>query len=281
MPSPFPGMDPYLEAHWRDVHASLIIYARDALQSILPDSLRARVEERVLLETPMGFSAHSLFPDVRVVEYAARQDMGAESEMSVAVAEPLLVDAENEPVTETFLEIIDRASGNRVVTVIEFLSPSNKSPGPNREQYLRKQREVCSSDANLVEIDLNRFGLHTLAFPLDHIMRKGRTAYMACVRRATRRGKAEVYLMPLWQRLPVLKVPLRPSDADVPLDVQALVEQCYRNGAYEGTLNYATDADPPLFGAARDWADKQLQEKGLRPSKPTRRKGKGQPKKRG
>src|ERR1700676_2877218 len=69
MPSPFPGMDPYLEAHWRDVHASLIIYARDALQGVLPSALRARVEESVLLETPRGLGDHPLFPDVRVVEY--------------------------------------------------------------------------------------------------------------------------------------------------------------------------------------------------------------------
>ena len=99
---------------------------------------------------------------------------------------------------KTYLEIIDRESGNRVVTVIEFLSPSNKSPGPNREQYLRKQQEVCSSGANLVEIDLNRLGIHTLAFPLAHRKPEGRTAYMGCVRRVTRRDKAEVYLMPLW-----------------------------------------------------------------------------------
>src|SRR5207253_3938342 len=117
-----------------------------------------------------------------------------------AVAEPLLVEAQPESVTETFLEIIDRESGNRVVTVIEFLSPSNKSLGPNREQYLRKQREVCASDANLVEIDLNRFGTHTLAFPLAHLKPKGRTPYMVCVRRTTQRGTAEVYPMPLWQR---------------------------------------------------------------------------------
>src|SRR5206468_7774405 len=143
MPSPFPGMDPYPEAHWRDVHARLIIYASDALQGVLPGSLRARVEERVLLETPMGFGDHPLYPDVRVVEFRPEVKRGLERppEKGVAVAEPLLVDAEPDPAGETFLEIIDRASGNRVVTVIEFLSPSNKSPGPNREQYLRKQRE--------------------------------------------------------------------------------------------------------------------------------------------
>ncbi len=272
MPSPFPGMDPYLEAHWRDVHASLVIYARDALQGVLPDSLRARVEESVLLETLTGVGDHPLFPDVRVVEYTSKRDHDAPAADGVAVAEPLVVRAELDPTTETYLEIIDRESGNRVVTVIEFLSPSNKSPGPNREQYLRKQRGVCSSDANLVEIDLNRFGIHMLAFPLAHLKPQGRTGYMACIRRVARPGLAEVYPMPLSQRLPTLKIPLRPDDADVPLDVQALVDQCYRNGAYEGTLNYAVDPDPPLLGAARDRADTLLHEKGLRPAKKPRRR---------
>src|SRR5262249_26512680 len=275
MPSPFPGMDPYLEVHWRDVHASLIIYARDALQGVLPGSLRARVEERVLLETPQGLGDHPLFPDVRVVEYTSKRGLEARVGAGVAAAEPLLIDAEPEPTSETFLEIIDRASGNRVVTVIEVLSPSNKSPGPNREQYLRKQRDVCASDANLVEIDLNRFGTHVLAFPLEHLPPQRRTAYMACVRRAAQRGKAEVYPLPLWERLPALQIPLRPDDADVPLDLQALVEQCYRNGGYEGTLNYAADPDPLLSGADKEWADERLYELGLRPQKKSpRRKGK-------
>ena len=101
-----------------------------------------------------------------MVEYTSKRNVEGPYSAGVAMAEPMLLDTESEPVVETFIEIIDRESGNRVVTVIEFLSPSNKSPGPNREQYLRKQREVCSSSANLVEIDLNRFGTHTLAFPL-------------------------------------------------------------------------------------------------------------------
>jgi hypothetical protein len=267
-------MDPYLEAHWRDVHARLVIYASDALQGALPRGLRARVEESVLLETPQGLGDHPLFPDVRVVEYTTKRRTEARPESRAAVREPLLVQAEPEPISEPFLEIIDRESGNQVVTVIEFLSPSNKSPGPNREQYLRKQREVCSSDANLVENDLNRFGTHTLAFALENLGPVARTAYMACVRRAARRGDAEVYPMPLWERLPVVMVPLRPGDADVPLDLQSLVEQCYRNGAYEGTLDYAADPDPPLSGAEKEWAEERLRELGLRPRKKPRRKGK-------
>src|ERR1700752_425913 len=95
MPSPFPGMDPYLEAHWRDVHARLIIYACDALQAVLPSSLRARVEERVLLETPVGYREN-----VRVIEY-----METASERGEALAEPLVVNAEPELITETVLEV--------------------------------------------------------------------------------------------------------------------------------------------------------------------------------
>lgn len=268
-------MDPYLEAHWRDIHSRLVIYASDALQGVLPGGLRARVEESVLLETPQGIGDHPLYPDVRVVEYAVPRRTEAEPSGGMAVAEPLVINVPIEPVTETFLEIIDYASANRIVTVIEFLSPSNKSPGANREQYRRKQKEICSSDANLVEIDLNRFGIHTLAFPLVHLGPSGRSGYMTCVRRATQRGQAELYLMFLWQRLPVVKIPLRPKDEDVPLDLQALVEQCWRNGGYEGTLNYAIDPDPPLLGAEKDWAEEWLSEKGLRSKKkPPRRKGK-------
>ncbi len=275
MPSPFPGMDPYLEAHWRDVHASLVIYSRNALQGVLPRSLRARVEERVLLETPEGLGDHPLYPDVRVVEFKPRRGVEAKAKVGVAVAEPVVVDAEPEPATETFLEIIDRESGNRVITVIEFLSPTNKVPGEGRELYRRKQREVYSSNANLVEIDLNRYGPHTLAFPLAHIKPEGRTSYMVCVRRVTNPGKAEIYPMALWAPLPVIKIPLRPEDADVPLNLQALVDQCYRNGGYEGTLNYAIDPDPPLFGAEEEWVNQWLFEKGLRSEKKQpRRKGK-------
>jgi hypothetical protein len=71
-----------------------------------------------------------------------------------------------------------------------------------------------------------------------------------------------------------LKIPLRRDDRDIPLDLQILVEQCYRNGAYEGTLNYAVDPEPPLAGADQDWADQWLHEKGLRTRKKPRRKGK-------
>src|SRR5262245_8348096 len=107
--------------------------------------------------------------------------------------------------------------------------------------YLWKQREVCASDTNLVEIDLLRGGRHVLAVPLQVIPAKQRTAYRVCVTRARGEGMAEVYPAPLAGPLPKIKVPLRQSDADVVLDLQPLIEQCYRRGGYEGTIDYEKD----------------------------------------
>ncbi len=41
MPSPFPGMDPYLEdpAFWEDFHDRFVTYWSDVLNGSLPDSL--------------------------------------------------------------------------------------------------------------------------------------------------------------------------------------------------------------------------------------------------
>jgi hypothetical protein len=269
-------MDPYLESHWRDVHASLIIYIRDALQGPLPPELRARVEERVVLESHEGLG-NPLFPDVRVIEHRPQRQAGVTAVTRLEGTEAVLIDAESEPLTEGYIEIIDAASGNRVVTIIEVLSPANKTPGADRQAYQRKQREIVQSDTNLVEIDLLRCGKHLVAVPLDNIPLRLRTPYRVCVRRATVRSKAEVYAIPLSGKLPTVKVPLRPGDADVLLDLQALIEQCYRNGRYEGDLDYRLDPDPPLSGPDAKWALELLLSKGLRPAAAPKKKRKRRP----
>jgi Protein of unknown function (DUF4058) len=266
MPSPFPGMDPYLEAHWRDVHTALIIYTRDALQGRLPDSLRARVEERVLLETPEGVSNYGVYPDVRVVEYPSKR-RGKSALATIAVAEPFIIPIDMETVTEQYLQIIDTASGNRIVTIIEFLSPSNKEPGANRNQYLQKRKQIYDSDASMVEIDLVRAGEHILEAPRDAALPGANAPYMVCVRRAWVRNKLEVYSIGLRHRLPAIRIPLRESDDDVPLELQALIDQCYENGAYEGTINYLDNPLPALTRSDAHWADEMLAKKGFRPKK--------------
>src|ERR1700680_3589917 len=108
MPSPFPGMDPYLEQHWGDVHSSLVIYARNQLQKVLPKDLRARVEERVVIT---GLARpRSVYPDVRVLETKRSSRRPAKGAAQVAVAEPLVIDLPDEPETQTFIEIRERSS---------------------------------------------------------------------------------------------------------------------------------------------------------------------------
>jgi hypothetical protein len=50
MKSPFPGMDPYLESRWSNVHHTLLTFIKMELQPLLPPGLRARTQERILLE---------------------------------------------------------------------------------------------------------------------------------------------------------------------------------------------------------------------------------------
>jgi hypothetical protein len=264
-------MDPYLEDHWRDVHTRLMVYICDALQEHLPTSLRARVEERVVLETSEGLSKDARYPDVRVVEFRPVSGRPRQAN-GTALAEPLVLVAEKEPLTEPYIEIIDIGSGNKVVTVVEVLSLTNKAQGIGRIEYQRKQRDLRDSTTSLVEIDLLRGGEHVLAIPLQQVPEAQRTAYMACVRRAWVKGMAEVYPMPLSEPLPKIKVPLRRKDTDFILALQPLIEQCYRRGGYDGTIDYNKDPDLPFSESEAKWADPLLRKSGLRTGPPRRPK---------
>ena len=168
MKSPFPGMDPYLEQHWGDVHQAFITYVRDALQTRLPAELRARMQERVYVEFPEE-GRREFYPDVRVFEYPGRRsgsgELRVEETGGVAVADPVVVDLDIETKTESYIEVIDVKSGHRVVTTIEVLSPSNKRPGEGQQLYLQKRQDMTRGKVNTVEIDLLRAGDRPL--PID------------------------------------------------------------------------------------------------------------------
>lgn len=262
MKSPFPGMDPYLEQFWRDVHASLIIYSRDQLQDQLPEDLYARVEERIVLET--GELLHAArYPDVRVVEYPDGGLTGASTGAGIAVAEPVRIHYAAEPMTETYIEIIDAGTGQRVVTVIEFLSLSNKYPGDGQDQFRRKQAELRQAKVSLAEIDLLRGGQRALSVPVANIPVRLRTTYQVCVHRGWEPDFYWIYPVPLPARLPVIRIPLRQTDDDVRLDLQALLDQSYRNGRYH-SIDYRLAAEPPLEGPDELWADQLLRQTGKR-----------------
>jgi hypothetical protein len=180
----------------------------------------------------------------------------------LALAEPLILAGDDE-VTETFIEIRDKSSGNRIVTVIEVLSPTNKWPGPGQDQYLQKRKELRAGQVNLVEIDLLRAGPRPFPFAEGRLTPEYQTTYHAWVRRAAN-DNIEVYRISLREPLPPIRIPLRRSDKDVTLELQPLIEQCYANGDYESDLDYQLDPDPPLERADARWTDALLRKAGVR-----------------
>ncbi len=258
MNSPFPGMDPFLELHWGDVHLTLIHHLRKQLQSNLPDDLRARVEERVFVETDLAQSRR-IVPDVRVIETPPQPRFRNRVQGGTAVADsvnlvaamPFVFELHGVEITEGYIEIRERGGG-RVVTVIEVLSRSNKLPGPGQEQYRRKQDEVLAGGASLVEIDLIRAGRRVLSLPACDIPEQHRSDYLTCVSPGWNRSRRELYVMPLPQPLPVISIPLRQTDQPVNVDLQALIVNAYEDGAYDD-IDYTEELDPPLTAEEAAW----------------------------
>ena len=266
MSSPFPGMDPYLESHWGDVHQAFITYLRDSLQPQLPVHLRARMQVRVYIELPEGLR-REYFPDVRVLENprpGASKAVGvAEEPAGVAVAEPLWIDLDVEPRTESFLEVIDVRSGNRVISSIELISPGNKRSGEGRDLYLQKRQDMMRGGVNTIEIDLLRGGNSLLPMNPDRLPPAYETRYLAWTWRPTDPRRLAVYRMPLREPLPVIPIPLGPTDSDAIVNLQAILDQCYRNGGYDD-IDYRVPPSPALDDDDSAWADALLRAHGLR-----------------
>ncbi len=244
MKSPFPGMDPYLEQFWPDLHARLILYASDHLEEQLPTDLIARVEERVVLETEPD--PHRVYPDVKITERPGRGVAVRAAPRKTSFIEPVIVEYRGEPATETYLNILEAGPGQRLITVIEILSLTNKLPGEGQQQDRRKQKELEQTGVSLVEIDLLRRGTRVLSVLQSHVPPRARTTYQACVRRGWQSNRFEVYPIPLRSPLPAILVPLRKTDDDVILNLQALLEQAYHKGRYHLTIDYSHPPEPPF-----------------------------------
>ncbi len=269
MPSPFPGMDPYLEnpATWSDLHQSLITYIRDALQPELRPNYLARIGERVYVAE----TGRNIYPDVTLLGRPMRERRPesagavaaptAEAEVSpVVVREPFTLMLLSGEHREPYLEII-HSTGREVVTVIEVLSPANKTPGVGYEQYRKKQSEVLRSRAHLAEIDLLSQGLFVLAFDSDGGKRPDdvpRSRYLISVSRAPDRTVFDLYPLILPEPLPTFRIPLRAPDPDVLLNLQAVFDKCYENGRYADVTDYTQPPPVPLSLDEQHWVKTNL-----------------------
>jgi hypothetical protein len=249
MPSPFPGMNPYLEHSdvWHDFHESFLPRVRDRLVAQLGRDYVVKLEQHLYVEelSPQASRTLSGRSDVSVAEKGTEPNRpsGAAAllESPVEVI-PLLVDE----FTECYVEIHDRQS-RKLITVIELLSPANKT-GSDRNQYLAKRDQILKSTASLVEIDLLRAG-ERLPFqwlpPCD---------YYIMVSRQQHRPGAQFWPLMLRDPLPTIPIPLRATDADARLDLQQVLHETYDAAGYENYI-YENAITPPLGADDARWAE--------------------------
>lgn len=255
MPSIFPGMDPYLEGPlWPSFHAQFCSEIARSLTPALGSRYIALVEERLVLETfdDISIAARAVRPDVSVVG-----EKGPSSAPAAVLEPPMrlatIVEAE---VPVHFVEIREVAK-MVVVTVIEVLSPANKS-GEGRADYLKKRRAILNSDVNLIEIDLLRGGLRVpMRDPLPDF------PYFALIHRASTRPFADTWPISIQDRLPTVPVPLLPPDADAMLDLQVAFSGAFDSVGYGRVLDYGRPLNPPLPQADAQWVESILSKDAL------------------
>lgn len=266
MPSPFPGMDPWLEhpGLWPDVHDSLLIALRDLLAPQLQPRYRVAVRQRTVITTSdPAVAPADLRPDVTVRETPRAADPIRPTSRSGSVAtSPLTVLVSfSDTLPEVFLEV-RTVPGGEVVTVIELLSPTNKRPGDkNRKRYEARRQRLLDSCAHLVEIDLLRGG-EPMPVWIEGNGRRG--CYRILVSRAERRPQADLYLFNLPDPIPSFPLPLRPVDNEPTVELGPLLGSLYDRARYDLAVDYTSEPIPPLTEEDAAWADRLLRQKGLR-----------------
>jgi hypothetical protein len=242
--SPFPGMNPFLEDSWSDVRTSLTVYFCNAVRPHLPQGLFAQVQESLAIDAEESDGRMDTFRAHVLVAHEWNENPREQVSGGVAVVtEPDLYHIVEQEV-ERRVEIIDVRSGGQVVTVVEILSRTNKTNGS--EAYRNKRDLLQKAGVNLVEIDLLRGGKHVVAVPPEEIPPHKRTPYLVCVARGQNPTLLKVWHIGLWQRLPVIGIPLRPTDADAVIDLQPLLDAAYRDGCYNRRIDYRKPLTPPL-----------------------------------
>ena len=257
MPSPFPGMDPYLEdpAYWSDFHASFLLYLRDAIYERLPDNYEARLDEKVnLVETSPDQIKTDLEPDI-AFNQVRPSPPGALAASGTATLEPvtiphLFIEEEQH---EQWIEILHRPERS-LVGVVELLSPSNKEE-PGLHRYRDKRFALLQQKVHLIEIDLLLAGRRLpLRYPLPI------ADYYVLVSRGDQRPNCQVYAWSLRQPLPPIDIPLKAPDPDLRIDLGDVFNIAYAKGRYGRALKYGAVPVVHLPAATHEWVMQQAKQ---------------------
>lgn len=256
-------MDPYLENpdHWRGIHTALIFCCFEALNRALPPGFVARIEERIYLTAPED----RFYPDIAIERLPTLGGRQAVLEAPRGIDIPLSVALEVREVRQRFIEIVELAVPERVITALEILSPTNKTPGDGYAEYRRKQAEYLKSATHLLEIDLLRAGTHTVAASKSEITAHfGHWDYVVCLHRAGSGLTGDTWPRTVRQVLPQVLIPLTETHPDIRLDLQSIISRVYEAGAMERSIDYSLPPVPALHPEDAEWADALLQSHGFR-----------------
>jgi hypothetical protein len=265
MPSPFPGMDPYLEDPrlWPGVHHRLISVIAEQLSRRLRPAYFVEVEERVYLRDDDDPRPQFFVPDAHVVETG--WGGSPQGDAAAVIDQPLVLSLPGPAeIREAYLEVQDARSRD-VITVIEVLSPSNKLPGSNGfESYCQKRDAILQTRTGFVEIDLLRGGgrmpwLKGLLPTLD---------YVAHASTHPGRPIGKVWPMRLEQRLKTIGIPLKEGEPEAPLPLQNVIETVYDRAGYDLILDYTVEPEPPLTFQQQVWAYQFLKDRVQPPAQP-------------
>src|SRR5688572_12141542 len=240
MNSPFPGMDPYIEACdlWEDFHGHLIEQLAETLAAAVPEHYVVRTGERtyLVLAEREAVHEHSFKPDVEILSRttaANRESTAAVAELPVEVEATTMRALIPTEYRESFIDIYALRPQRQLITSIEVLSPSNKRLGSEGwELYLRRRRGLLLGTANLVEIDLLRGG-HRMPM-LDPWPA---SPYTLLVARRETVPVCHVWPASFQRPLPTIPVPLAPPDADVRLSIQPMISTIYSRFRYDRDID--------------------------------------------
>ena len=252
MPSPFPGMDPYLEGSlWTTFHFSLAAEIVRQLSPRVPPRYLVLPEERFVVDVPdtIGITTRGdVYPDVGVADSEIREPQVAYETETVPLR---IATVMPEPVPHVSIEIRD-AADRELVTAIEILSPTNKR-GEGHKEYLDRRMRILRSTAHLLEIDLLRKGRRV---PMRQTLPDD--PYFVFLSRAEERPVTAVWPIGLAQPLPAVPVPMLAGDADVELDLQRAFSDVYDLVHYDRAIEYRESPDVPLAGEQARWAAENL-----------------------
>jgi hypothetical protein len=256
MPSPFPGMNPYLEAPflWREVHSRLIVALANDVGRRLRPKYYAAIETRTYLEDESEGVLVGV-PDAVVFAGAQTRQASITTTVTIPQIQPQRVQlVEPIEVKERFLEVRQVAS-HAVIAAVEVLSPKNKR-GDGRISYLKKRQAIFESRTHLIELDLLR------AYqPMPMLGMSWLGDYRILVSDAAQRPNADLYGFNLRDRIPRFPLPLQPDDQPLTVDLQPLLQTVYDEGNFDLRINYNEPVpEPALSESDQTWVQQCLED---------------------